>query len=116
MAELQQSVDAKVSEYGITCDIYRTNAPGETRTENDLLNAVAAGGYAGVLVIPDDPSSISSGIAAAEAQGIYVVNGDEPCNIAELNAVGATVSAYLAPPASSFGDMAANELMNAFGA
>lgn len=116
MAELQQAVDAKVSEYGITCDIYRTNAPGETRTENDLLNAVAAGGYAGVLVIPDDPSSISSGIAAAEAQGIYVVNGDEPCNIAELNAVGATVSAYLAPPASSFGDMAANELMNAFGA
>lgn len=100
---------------GASLDVYAANSEDDVEGQVNLLQTTIAKGYAAIGVAPISNVNLNATLANATKQGIYVVNVDEPVDLANLKSLGGAVQGLITTDNVHVGNMAADYIAKLLG-
>jgi D-allose transport system substrate-binding protein len=108
---IQEGVEAKAKELGITVDVYAANSEDDIEGQVQLLENCISQGYKAIGVSPISPVNLNAVITQATKKGIYVINIDEMVDRDNLRSQGGAVQGFVATDNVAVGKLGAGYII-----
>ncbi|MDR2143265.1 MAG: D-allose transporter substrate-binding protein [Treponema sp.] len=108
---IQEGVQLKAKELGITVDIYAANSEDDIEGQVQLLENCISQGYKVIGVSPISPVNLNATISQATKKGIYIINIDEMVDRDNLKSQGGAVQGFVATDNVAVGKLGAGYII-----
>jgi D-allose transport system substrate-binding protein len=108
---IQEGVELKAKELGITVDIYAANSEDDIEGQLQLFENCISQGYKAIGVSPISPVNLNAAITQATKKGIYVINIDEMVDRDNLRSQGGAVQGFVATDNVAVGKLGAGYII-----
>lgn len=112
---VKSGAEQKAKADGVTLDVYAANSEDDVEGQVTLLQTAISKGYKAIGVAPISNVNLNATLAKATKDGIYVVNVDEPVDLANLKQLGGAVQGLITTDNVVVGGMAGDFIVKQVG-
>ncbi len=109
---MKAGAEAEAEKLGIQLDVYASNSEDDVEGQVALLENALGQGYTAIGVAPISNVNMNNVIARATKDGVYIVNIDEPIDMANLKALGGTAQAFVTTDNVEVGGLAGQYIVD----